>query len=290
MNINEAILHSKENVHKRNNQPGRLGGKIAVTTGAAQGFGQGIARAMIDAGADVVIADLNYELAQKTAEQLGERAFAISADVSDEAMVKKMIWDTVSRFGGIDIFVSNAGILKAGSLDEMDYESFERITKVNYSAYFLCIKYVSKIMKAQYEGDPTKFFDIIQINSKSGLAGSNKNFTYAGGKFGGIGLTQSFALELVPYNIKVNAICPGNFFNGPLWSDPERGLFVQYLKTGKVKDAKTIEDVKHFYESKVPMNRGCEVMDVARALFYIVEQQYETGQAIPVTGGQIMLN
>jgi sorbitol-6-phosphate 2-dehydrogenase len=134
------------------------------------------------------------------------------------------------------------------------------------------------------------FSDIIQINSKSGLEGSNKNGAYAGGKFGGIGLTQSFAMELVADNIKVNAICPGNFFEGPLWSDPDRGLFVQYLNTGKVPGAKTIADVQAFYEAKVPMGRGCRGADVAKAIYYAVEQNYETGQAIPVTGGQIMLN
>ena len=290
MNLETAIQHAKSNIHKRNNTSGRLGGKIAIVTGSAQGFGLGLAEEMYAQGADVVIADLNYELAANVAQTLGERALAVSVDVSDEASVEKMVCDTVERFGGLDIFVSNAGVLKAGSIDEMTLPAFELVTKVNYTAYFLCVKYASKIMKAQYEADNTKFFDIIQINSKSGLEGSNKNFAYAGGKFGGIGLTQSFALELVPYNIKVNSICPGNFFEGPLWSDPERGLFVQYLNAGKVKGAKTIEDVKRFYEAKVPMNRGCNPTDVARALFYVVEQQYETGQAIPVTGGQTMLN
>jgi NAD(P)-dependent dehydrogenase (short-subunit alcohol dehydrogenase family) len=132
--------------------------------------------------------------------------------------------------------------------------------------------------------------DIVQINSKSGLEGSQRNFAYAGGKFGAIGLTQSFALELVSDNIKVNAICPGNYFEGPLWSDPEKGLFVQYLRAGKVPGAKTVEDVKSFYMSKVPMRRGCSPDDVAAAIFYLVEQKYETGQAIAVTGGQVMLN
>jgi len=172
----------------------------------------------------------------------------------------------------------------------MDLASFEFVTKVNYTGYYLCAKYAGAVMKAQFEADNSKFFDIIQINSKSGLEGSNKNFAYAGGKFGGLGLTQSFALELAPYNIKVNSICPGNFFDGPLWSDSENGLFVQYLRAGKVEGASSVEDVKKFYEAKVPMNRGCEPLDVARAIFYIVEQCYETGQAIPVTGGQIMLN
>ena len=132
--------------------------------------------------------------------------------------------------------------------------------------------------------------DIIEINSKSGLEGSKANFAYAGSKFGGIGLTQSFALELAPYGIKVNAICPGNLLDGPLWSDPERGLFKQYLDAGKVPGAKTVADVRRFYEGKVPLGRGCLETDVAKAIFYLVEQQYETGQALPVTGGQVMLN
>ena len=145
-------------------------------------------------------------------------------------------------------------------------------------------------MKAQHEAAPDAWYDIIQINSKSGLVGSKNNFAYAGGKFGGIGLTQSFALELVEYQIKINSICPGNFYDGPLWSDPEKGLFVQYLKAGKVPGAKTVEDVKKSYLSKSPIHRGCTPKDVAKAVFYCVEQTYETGQAIPVTGGQVMMN
>ncbi|MBE0654419.1 MAG: short-chain dehydrogenase, partial [Bacteroidales bacterium] len=91
-------------------------------------------------------------------------------------------------------------------------------------------------------------------------------------------------------NIKVNSICPGNFFEGPLWSDPDKGLFVQYLNAGKVPGAKTIEDVQKFYEAQVPSGRGCRIKDVSRAILYAIEQEYETGQAIPVTGGQVMLN
>ncbi|MDR0406003.1 MAG: SDR family NAD(P)-dependent oxidoreductase [Clostridiales bacterium] len=273
----------------------RLDQKIAIVTGSAQGFGQGIAEEMIKNGAYVVIADLNYDLAAQVAERFNTaygdgRAFAVKVDVSDDTSVREMVEQTVNAYGGLDILVSNAGVLKAGGLEETDLKTFEFVTKINYSAYFLCVKYASAVMKLQHEYNSDYFMDIIQINSKSGLEGSNKNFAYAGGKFGGIGLTQSFALELVPYRIKVNAICPGNFFDGPLWSDPEKGLFVQYLKTGKVPGAKTVEDVKRFYESKVPMNRGCECADVAAALYYVVEQRYETGQAVPVTGGQVMLN
>ena len=171
----------------------------------------------------------------------------------------------------------------------MEQETFELMTKVNYTGYFLCAKYAQKVMKIQHLYKPGFYMDIIQVNSKSGLKGSNRNFAYAGGKFGGIGVTQSVALELMPFGIKVNSICPGNFFDGPLWSDPENGLFVQYLHAGKVPGAKTIADVKAFYEAQVPAGRGCTAGDVAKAIFYAIEQEYETGQAIPVTGGQIML-
>lgn len=275
-------------------QQKRLLGKVSVITGSAQGFGRGIAEKMIQEGAYIVVADINEQGAQSFADELNTKygngsAVPVAGNVCDEADVKKLMNTAVLAYGGIDIYVNNAGIVRAGSLEEMQMKDFNLVTNVNYTAYFLCVKYATVSMKIQHKYNPDYFMDIIQINSKSGLSGSNKNFAYAGSKFGGIGLTQSFALELVPYNIKVNAICPGNFLNGPLWSDPEKGLFVQYLNAGKVPGAKTVDDVRKFYESKVPLNRGCEIMDVARAIFYVVEQEYETGQAIPVTGGQAML-
>ncbi|PQP34456.1 sorbitol-6-phosphate 2-dehydrogenase, partial [Desulfobacteraceae bacterium SEEP-SAG9] len=216
-------------------------------------------------------------------------ALPIKVDVTDEDSVRKMIYEIVKKAGGIDIFISNAGVLKAGSVKKMDFATFNLVTNVNYIGYFLCTKHASKVMSLQNIPSRKYFTDIIQINSKSGLKGSNKNSAYAGSKFGSLGLTQSFALELIDDNIKVNSICPGNFFEGPLWADPKNGLFVQYLRTGKVPGAKTIEDVKSFYELKVPMKRGCTGEDVIKAIYYLIDQKYETGQAIPVTGGQVML-
>ena len=271
-----------------------LSEKIAIVTGAAQGFGKGIAESLAKERANVILADLNEDMARENASKLnreyGQGKFlALEVDVANEDYVKNMIWETVAEYGGIDIFISNAGVLKAGSLENMDLESFELSTKVNYTAFFLCTKYASEPMKIQFRFNQDYFSDIIQINSKSGLEGSKKNFAYAGSKFGGIGLTQSFALELMEYNIKVNAVCPGNFFEGPLWSDPEEGLFIQYLRSNKVPGARTIKDVRKFYESKIPMKRGCQIEDIAKAIFYIIDQKYETGQVIPVTGGQVML-
>ena len=281
---------AKRNIHNRPAGVGRLAGKICIVTGAAQGFGKGIAEELYKEGATIVIADMNVPLAEQVAAELGERACAIAVNVADEESVANLVGQTVEKYGGLDLMLSNAGVVRSGPIAQMEKKDFDFVTNVNYTGFFLCAKYAAIIMQAQHEADPEAMFDIVTLNSKSGLEGSNKNFAYAGSKFGGIGLTQSFALELCAYNIKVNAVCPGNFLDGPLWSDPERGLFVQYLQAGKVPGAKTVEDVRRYYEAKVPMNRGCLPLDVARAVMYCVEQKYETGQAIPVTGGQVMLN
>lgn len=291
---NWEVENYRRQVARTGIQHGRVENKIVIVTGGAQGFGEGIVQSMIHEGANVVIADLNNEKGTELAVNLNKiarrnEAICIKTNVAEPASVENLVFETVKSFGGIDVFISNAGILRAGGLDEMTMETFELMTRVNYSAYFLCTKVASEVLKLQADYKKNFFTDIIQINSKSGLKGSNRNFAYAGGKFGGIGLTQSFALELMPWRIKVNSICPGNFFEGPLWSDPETGLFIQYLRAGKVPGAQTIADVKAHYEKQVPAGRGCQVNDVMKALFYVIEQEYETGQAIPVTGGQEML-
>ena len=281
---------AKARINDRPAGTGRLAGKATIVTGAAQGFGRGIAEELYREGAAVAIADMNLPLAEQVAAGLGERAVAVAVNVSDEESVANMVARTVEKFGGLDMLLANAGVVRSGPLASFEKKDMDFVTSINYTGLFLCCKYAAVIMQAQHEAAPEKMFDIIAMSSKSGLVGSNKNFAYAGSKFGAIGLVQSLALELCTSNIKVNAICPGNYLDGPLWSDPEKGLFVQYLQAGKVPGAKTVDDVRRFYEAKVPMNRGCLPLDVARAVMYCVEQQYETGQAIPVTGGQVMLS
>ena len=247
------------------------------------------------AGGHVVLADVNAALAAERAAELEAahgtgRAWSVAMDVTDEASVAAAVRASVERYGGLDLLVSNAGVLRAGSVTGQPLADFDLVTQVNYRGYFLAVRAVAPVMARQHAARPDYRGDVIEINSKSGLEGSKRNFAYAGSKFGGIGLTQSFALELIEDGIKVNAICPGNYLDGPLWSDPENGLFVQYLREGKVPGAQTVEDVRHAYEAKVPMGRGCTPADVLEAIFYLVAQQYETGQALPVTGGQVMLS
>ncbi len=291
----DDALNGTANASKMTGRAAVVNNKICVVTGGAQGFGKAITRELISHGATVFIADMNIEGANALAAELNTQqgrtvAFGVAVNVTDEDSVKGMISKIVETVGGIDVFVSNAGVLKAASVKQQSLADFSLVTNVNYIGFFLCTKHVAPVMEQMNQPFGNYFTDIISISSKSALQGSNRNGAYAGSKFGSVGLVQSFAKELVEDNTKVNTICPGNFFDGPLWSDPDNGLFVQYLNTGKVPGAKTLDDVRHFYESQVPMNRGCDGEDVTRAILYAVEQRYETGQAIPVTGGQVMLN
>jgi len=291
----DDALNGTSNAPRLSGRAGVVNNKVCVVTGGAQGFGEEFVRELIKHGAHVFIADINLDGAEKLATELNEQqgrtsAFGIYVDVTDEVSVISMVAGIVEMAGGIDVLISNAGVLKAASVKQQSLKEFNFVTQVNYIGFFLCTKHVAPVMELMNKPLGNYFTDIISISSKSALEGSNRNAAYSGSKFGSVGLVQSFAKELVTDNTKVNTICPGNFFDGPLWSDPETGLFVQYLNTGKVPGAETIDAVRHHYESQVPMLRGCNGVDVTRAILYAIEQKYETGQAIPVTGGQVMLN
>jgi sorbitol-6-phosphate 2-dehydrogenase len=263
---------------------GALQDKIAVVTGGAQGLGAAICRRLADGGCHVVVADLNADGAEQTAAdiaaQTGQRTLAIRVDVTDEAQVEAMVQHTVDEFGRLDILVSNAGILIAEAVDEFPAEKWQAVINVNLVGYFLCLKHAAREMKAQRSGV------IIQINSKSGKKGSYKNSAYAASKFGGVGLTQSAALELAEYGVRVNAVCPGNLLDSPLWTQGPNALFKQYARKWDI----TEEEVRQRYIDQVPMGRGCTYEDVCNVVVFLASDQaaYMTGQAINVTGGQEM--
>ncbi len=172
VDMSKACELAKAGVHTRPAGTGRLAGKIAIVTGSAQGFGKGIAEEMYREGAVVVIADMNEPLAKTVAESLGERAYCIPVNVSDEESVAALVAGTVERFGGLDVMVSNAGVVRSGPLSSYEKKDLDFVTAINYTGLFLCAKYAAIVMQAQHEADPKWVGDIITINSKSGLEGS----------------------------------------------------------------------------------------------------------------------
>jgi sorbitol-6-phosphate 2-dehydrogenase len=253
-----------------------LNGKVAIVTGGAQGLGEALCQRLDAEGCKVVVADRNFEQARKVASGLKD-ALAVAVDVCDEAQVDAMVAQTLAKYGTLDIMVSNAAILIALPITEFPVDKWRKMIDVNLVGFFTCAKAAAKVMIARKKGT------IIQINSKSGKKGSAKNSAYAAAKFGGIGLVQSLALELAEHGIRVNAICPGNLLNSPLW---QNSLLDQYSRNQGI----TKEQVYQKYLAQVPLGRACEYEDVANVLVFLASDMssYMTGQAINVTGGQEM--
>ncbi len=258
-----------------------LSDRIALVTGGAQGLGQAICLRLAREGCHVVVADIKSEQAEATAElvrqQTGRRTLAVRMDVTDETLVDEGFAACMAEFGRLDILVSNAGILIAEEVVDSDAGKWKAVMMVNLFGYYLTSRAAARIMKAQRSGA------IIQINSKSGKKGSFKNSAYAASKFGGIGFTQSLALELAELGVRVNSICPGNLLDGTLWQE---SLFDQYARNQGL----TVEQVRQKYIDQVPMKRGCTYDDVCNVVVFMASDQasYMTGQAINVTGGQEM--
>ncbi len=258
-----------------------LADKKAIVTGGAQGLGAALVEHLAEEGCEVVIWDMNQELADKAATEIADRTGAHvtsdEVDVTDAERVRVATEIAVARMGRLDIMVCNAGILISGDSTEMDAAAWRKVIDVDLTGYFLCAREAARAML------PNKQGCIIQINSKSGKKGSFKNAAYAAAKFGGIGLTQSLALEFAERGVRVNAVCPGNLLNSPLWVN---SLFKQYARNQGI----TEEEVRQKYIDQVPMKRPCEYRDVSKVVVFLASDAagYMTGQAINVTGGQEM--
>lgn len=254
----------------------RLKGKTVVITGGAQGLGRALALRAKKEGANVAIGDFNIEGAKETAAMI-EGAIAVQMDVTNYESCENLMKRAYEAFGSVDVLVCNAAIVISGSIDEFESGAWKKVIDVNLCGFFNTAKAAVKYLRE------SKNACIIQINSKSGKKGSFKNSAYAASKFGGIGLVQSLALELASENIRVNAICPGNLLDSPLW---QKSLFKQYAKN----QGTTEEAIREKYINQVPLKRSCQYEDIENVLVFLASEEagYMTGQAINVTGGQQM--
>jgi sorbitol-6-phosphate 2-dehydrogenase len=252
--------------------------KVAVVVGGGRSLGEYLSKHMAKEGYNVVVADIDNENASKVAKEIGEeKAMSIKVDATKENEVKEMVNKIVERFGRIDLLIYNAGVAKASKITNFKLDTFKWILDVNLIGYFLCAREISKVMiEKNIEGC------IIQINSKSGKVGSKHNTGYSSAKFGGVGLTQSLALDLAEHKIRVNSMMLGNLLNSEMFES----LIPQYAEKLGIKES----EVKQVYRDKVPLKRGCTFEDVANVVtFYASDKaSYITGQSVNITGGQVM--
>jgi len=259
----------------------RLAGKKAIITGAAQGLGAALLERLAREGAAVEGWDVNEAGMRETAAQAAGNTcgmvYGSAVDITDAAALREAVDAAARRMDGLDIMVCNAGIVISGEAIAFNPAEWRKVIDVNLVGYFLCAREAARVMLGRGGGS------IVQVNSKSGKKGSAKNSAYAASKFGGIGVTQSLALEFAEQNVRVNAVCPGNLLDSPLWRD---SLFKQYAQNQGLTEA----EVRQRYLDQVPMKRPCTYEDVANAVVFLArdESSYMTGQALNVTGGQEM--
>lgn len=245
----------------------RLKDKVALITGGARGIGRAIALAFAKEGADIVVADVNLEIAQKTAleiEGLGPKALALEMDVTNYEKVEEGINKILDKMGKVDILVNNAGITKDNLLLRMSPADFDAVINVNLRGTFNCIKAACRPMIKQRSGR------IISIASIIGLIGNPGQANYAASKAGIIALTKTVAKELASRNINANAVAPG---------------FIQTEMTAKLP-----EDIKKKMLEAIPLARLGTPEDVANICLFLAsdESSYITGQTITIDGGMVM--
>jgi 2-deoxy-D-gluconate 3-dehydrogenase len=247
-----------------------LSGRVAIVTGGAMGIGLGIVRRLHEAGASVVIADLDEAAAQEAARSLeairAESVLAVRCDVADPASVEELIDATVKRFGALDILVNNAGIYPMVPLAELDVETFKRVLDVNLTGLFLCTKAATDWMLARGRAGR-----IVNVTSIDALHPSMVGLShYDASKHGAWGFTKNIALELAPHGICVNAVAPGGI------KTPGTGGTDQ-------------ESLKAF-EAMIPMRRMGDPDDIGRAVLFLASElsSYTTGSQLVVDGGRLL--
>ena len=245
----------------------RLEDKVALITGGARGIGRAIAMTFAREGAAIVVADVNLEMAQKTAseiESLGRPALALEMDVTNYDLVEAGINKILDKMGKVDILVNNAGITKDNLLLRMSPADWDAVINVNLKGTFNCIKAVSRTMIKQRSGR------IISIASIIGLMGNPGQANYAASKAGIIALTKTVAKELASRNINANAVAPG---------------FIQTEMTAKLS-----AEIKSKMLEAIPLGKLGTPEDVANVCLFLASQEssYITGQTITIDGGMVM--
>jgi 3-hydroxybutyrate dehydrogenase len=253
-----------------------LTNQTAIVTGAARGIGKGIALALARAGAHVVVADINAEAAARAAGEitaLGLSAMAAAVDVTQANQVNGMVESALARFGQLDILVNDAGVVSNAPILDLSEEEWDRTIAVNLKGAFLCSRRAAQAMAAHRSGR------IINIASLSGKVGAPGQAAYCASKHGVIGLTLVMAIDLAPYGITVNAICPGM---------NETEMMQQVIADRAASRGQTTDEVRQGIIVKTPLGRFGRPEDVAEVVLFFASPgaAYITGQAIDVDGGR----
>ncbi len=251
----------------------RLEGKIAIITGAASGFGEGIARRFADEGARVTVADMNQAGAERVAGEIGGSAIAVSGDVSLGPDVQRIVDATLEAFGGLDIVVNNAGTTHRNRpMLEVDEATFDRVYAVNVkSIYWMAQAAVPVLRRARDDG--RRGGSIINIGSTAGISPRPGLVWYNGSKGAVNIITQAMALELAPENIRVNSICP---------VIGATGLLTEFM------GGPDTPETRERFLATIPLGRMSTPADIANVCVWLAEDtsDFITGILVPVDGGR----